>query len=136
MAPGDLHLEIVTPERTILETDVEQVILPSIDGYIGILPRHEPMIIALDIGIVYFGGKNDKRRAAVSGGFAEILHDHVWVMADTAELAVEIDVMRARRELEQARKRLRSVKAEWEARRAHFIVEKCLNRLKAAGALK
>ena len=80
-------LEVVTPQRKILAVEVESVIAPGTEGYLGILPRHAPLLTTLKSGVVYYrkvGGKTE--RIAVSGGFMEAGPDKVIILADTAEL--------------------------------------------------
>lgn len=98
-----LHVEIVTGERVVLqEDDVDMVVAPGIDGTLGILPRHAPLITVLAHGELRIkkGGREDV--LVVFGGFMEVTPDKVIVLADTAERADEIDLARA----EEARRRV------------------------------
>ena len=102
---GTTKLEVVTPQRKILAVEVESVVAPGAEGYLGVLPRHAPLITTLKSGVVYYhkvGGKTE--RMAVSGGCMEAGPDTVIILADTAELSTEIDIERAR----QARRELKS----------------------------
>jgi F-type H+-transporting ATPase subunit epsilon len=130
-------LEVVTPQRKILAVEVESVIAPGTEGYLGILPRHAPLLTTLKSGVVYYrkvGGKTE--RIAVSGGFMEAGPDKVIILADTAELSAEIDIERARRAKERAEKRLRERPPGLDWGRAEFALRRSLARLKAAGADK
>ncbi|HEY8531438.1 MAG TPA: F0F1 ATP synthase subunit epsilon [Limnochorda sp.] len=128
-----LELEVVTAERRVLRERAESIILPAIDGYLGLLPGHAPLIAGLTIGIVKFGPyRQEKRRMAISGGFAEVSGDRVTVLADTAELAEEIDVERARRAAKRAEERLKSRRPDIDYHRAEMALRRALNRIHAA----
>jgi F-type H+-transporting ATPase subunit epsilon len=105
--PTKLHLTVVTRERKIVETDVDEVELPASDGEIGILPGHTPLLTTLRIGqMKYRTGATTTQRLVLSWGFAEVLPDRVIVMAETARLPEEIDPAAAEREREQAEREL------------------------------
>jgi F-type H+-transporting ATPase subunit epsilon len=100
-----LRLEIVTPERRVYEDDVDAVVLPGSEGELGVLPHHAPLLSTLGFGELRIrkGGQEDY--FAIAGGFLQVRPDRVVVMAETADIASEIDleaVERARREAEQA----------------------------------
>ena len=100
---GRLTLELVTPEKLALSEAADFVVLPAFDGEMGVLPGHEPYLVQLKPGEVRVQSGEERRSYAVSGGFAEILHDKVSVFAETAEMAEEIDIERARQALELAK---------------------------------
>lgn len=132
--PETLHLEVVTPQRVVLRERVEAVVVPSSNGYLGILANHAPMVTVLGLGIVQFGRfHGPKRKMAVSGGFLEVSRNRVTVLADTAELAEEIDVVRARSARERAVERLRRQAANVDVARAERALARALNRLRVAG---
>jgi len=100
-----LHLEIVTPERQAFEDDVDMVIVPGIEGELGILPHHAPLITTLGVGELRIKKGGGEESFAIIGGFLQVRPDKVVVMAETADLAAEIDLERAqaaRREAERA----------------------------------
>ncbi len=103
-----IHLDIVTIERVVVSQDVDYVSAPGIDGVIGILPRHEPLLTALTIGELHYRKGNEEQSFAIGGGFMEVRPDHVTVLADVAESADEIDEQRA----EAARKRAAELMAQ------------------------
>lgn len=130
---GLLELEVVTAERRVLRERAESVILPATNGYLGILPGHAPLIAGLSVGILQFGERQkEKRRMAVSGGFVEVANDRVTVLADTAELAEEIDLERARQAAARAERRLRERSAHIDYHRAEMALRRAINRIKAA----
>jgi F-type H+-transporting ATPase subunit epsilon len=104
--PSKLHLTIVTRERKILETDVDEVELPASDGEIGILPGHTPLLALLRIGQMKYRTGTQVMRLVLSWGFAEVLPDRVIVMAETARLPEEIDAAAAERERDEAERML------------------------------
>lgn len=129
-----IQLEVVTPQRVVLRERAEAVVVPSTDGYLGVLPGHAPMVAVVSLGIVQFGRYHGpKRKIAVSGGFMEVSGNRVTILADTAELAEEIDVMRAKAARDRALARLRSRAADIDYARAQRALARALNRLRAAG---
>jgi len=101
-----LKLEIVTPERKVLDESVDSVTVPTASGEAGILPNHAPLISALKPGILSYSNKGVTERLAVSGGFVEVSSNKVSVLTDAAETATEIDTDAARTEREAAEKSL------------------------------
>ncbi len=99
-----LRLEIVTPEKRVLDAEVDSVTLPTASGEIGIMPNHAPLISALKPGLLSYSSKGVTEKLALSGGFVEVNSNKVAVLADTAETAGEIDVDAARSDRETAEK--------------------------------
>jgi len=97
-----LKLEVVTPERQLVDEQVAEVTLPGKDGYMGILPGHAALLSELGIGFLTYNMSGRRRQLAVHGGFLEVLEDHVRVLADAGERAEEIDIERARQALRRA----------------------------------
>ena len=100
-----LLLEIVTPERLAYSDTVDSVQVPGSEGELGILPHHAPLVATLGIGELRIRKGGSEESFAVVGGFVQVRPDRVVVMAETADLAAEIDLERAqqaRREAEQA----------------------------------
>ena len=95
-----LHLEIVTPERLAYEGDVDAVVCPGIEGELGILPHHAPLLTTLGFGELRIRTGGQEESFAIAGGFLQVRPDKVVVMAETADLASEIDLEAA----EQARR--------------------------------
>src|ERR1700704_2139745 len=109
MAETAIHLTIVTPERSLVDDQVEEIQLPGAEGYLGILPGHAPLFTDLKVGELGYRKGTRWVSLAVAWGFAEVLPDQVRVLAETAERANEIDVDRATRAKERAEKRLTQV---------------------------
>ena len=136
MQPDAIQLVIVTPERRLLSESVVEVTLPGADGELGVLPGHAPLITELGIGELRYraAGGTLSEPIAVIRGFAEVLPDRVTVLAETAELAEEIDVERAKAALERAQKRIAAgtsaSEMDWE--RATAALQRALIRIKVA----
>ncbi|MGD9101003.1 MAG: F0F1 ATP synthase subunit epsilon [Anaerolineae bacterium] len=90
-----LVLDIVTVERQVLSEEVDMVIAPGIEGELGILPLHAPLITALGEGELRIKRGAEEQIFAIGGGYLEVLDNHVTVLADSAEHAEEIDIARA-----------------------------------------
>jgi F-type H+-transporting ATPase subunit epsilon len=134
--PNTLKIEIATPDRLVLAADVDEVVLPSVCGSMGVLPGHAPLLAALDVGEISYRVADRRKYVAVSGGFAEVLRDGVQILAETAEPAEEIDVERARRAKDRAEERLRTAGSESDFRRAEVSLRKAVSRLRIHGELE
>jgi len=100
-----IRLEIVTPERLVYADDVDAVAVPGVEGELGVLPHHAPLITTLGLGELRIRKGGGEEHFAIIGGFLQVRPDKLVVMAETADLASEIDLERAqeaRREAERA----------------------------------
>lgn len=104
-----LKLEIVTPEKKVLDESVDFVTVPTATGEIGVLPNHAPLISALKSGILTYTVKGATDKLVISGGFVEVSTDQVSVLTDVAERADEIDADAARTDKDAAEKALAAV---------------------------
>lgn len=102
-----IKLEIVTAERIVYSGEVDFVSAPGVMGTLGILPKHAPLMTALETGELRFKKGDEEASFAVSGGFMEVRPDQVIVLADTAERAEEIDLERAEAARQRAEKLLK-----------------------------
>lgn len=107
-----LKLMVVTPERTAVEDEADEVQLPGELGYLGILPGHTPLITLLRTGVLTYRNGGVEKSLALSSGFAEISSDTVSVLADLAEGAAQIDAGAAERERSRAEEELKSASAD------------------------
>jgi F-type H+-transporting ATPase subunit epsilon len=133
MLPESITLILVTPERQVLRESVSEIQLPGLNGYLGILPGHAPLITELGIGELSYKKGGETHFTTVIRGFAEVLPDRVTVLAEIAERAEEIDVERARSARERAEKRLSNPgdpATDWN--RAGLALERALIRLQVA----
>jgi F-type H+-transporting ATPase subunit epsilon len=103
-----LRLSIMTPERRVYSEEVDMVIAPGIEGQLGVLPHHAPLLTALTPGELRVKRGDEEESFAISGGFMEVQHDQVTILANTAEHAEEIDLERAEAARRRAEERLRS----------------------------
>ena len=101
-----IQLEVVTPERRVLSEAVDSVNVPGLNGELGILPGHTPLISQLQTGVLTYARGGAIQRLHVSGGFVEVNADRVSVLAEVAERPEEIDAARARLARERAEKTL------------------------------
>lgn len=132
MLPSSIHLEVVTPERELVSESVESVQLPGLDGELGILPGHAPLITELGLGQLTYRQDAAAGHLAIIGGFAEVLPDRVSVLAEIAERAEEIDVNRAEAARARAEKRLASRDPDVDWNRATAALQRALIRLQVA----
>jgi F-type H+-transporting ATPase subunit epsilon len=124
------QIEIVTPERKVVEDRATEMQIPGKGGYLGILPGHAPLISELSVGeIGYRDEKGQIKRLAVAWGFAEVLPTKVTVLAEVAERAEEIDVARAQRSREHALTVLKSPKSDEAASAAESELQRANARL-------
>lgn len=130
---GTFLLEIITPERTFFQGQVEEVVLTSLDGVRGILPGHVPMVAGLGIGEVRVLQDGKWREAACSEGFVRIGPDHTLIMAQTMEWPEEIDMIRAEEKIRLAREALRQKASMREYVHNKTTLAKALMRLQVGG---
>ena len=129
----ELRLEIVTPDRAVVSTDVEYVGAPGVLGEFGVLPGHVPFLSALGVGNLHYNKGGKTYYVFVSGGFAEVSGDKVTVLAEVAERAEEIDMERARRAQERARARVTKQQEAVDSARAQAALQRAMARMKARG---
>ena len=131
--PDTFQLEIVTPEKKVVDTAATEAQIPGKNGYLGVLPGHAPLITELAVGEVTFRAGGDEQRLAVAWGFAEVLPNKVTILAETAERPAEIDVERARKAKERAEERLTSGDTNVDVERSLEALHKAEIRLEVAG---
>ena len=127
-----LRLDIVTPDKVVLSADVDYVGAPGVDGQFGLLPDHAPMLSALKVGDLYYRQGNETHWVFVSGGFAQISDNKVTILAESAELATDIDLDRAEQAKARAEKRLSDPKADLDIARAELALERAITRIRVA----
>jgi F-type H+-transporting ATPase subunit epsilon len=104
-----LTVEIITVERVVrVEQNIDVVIAPGSEGQLAILPKHAALMTTLDPGMLVFRRAGVEEDFSISGGFMEVLHNRVTILADAAEAAEEIDLQRAEAARQRAEQRLRS----------------------------
>ncbi len=127
--PG-VMLDVVTAERVVFSEEVDAVIAPGIEGQLGILPHHTPLMTTLEVGelVIRMGG--EEISLVISGGFLEVRPDRVIVLADTAERDEEIDLARAEEAKRRAEERLSSHVPDLDLAQAEASLLRSLARLK------
>jgi len=125
------QLEVTTPDRSVLDEQVDEVVLPGLEGYFGVLAGHAPLLAQLGVGELSYRVGATRRYLAVSGGYAEVLRDAVHVLARTAERSEEIDVERATRAKERAETELKRDLPREEMRLAEVRLQRALSRINA-----
>jgi F-type H+-transporting ATPase subunit epsilon len=132
MLPENIELQVVTPQRHVLQETVDAIEMPGKEGYLGILPGHAPLITELGIGILAYRKGSETRYLTVIHGYAEVLPDRVIVLAEISERAEEIDPARSRAAHDRAQAELTKAGAgtpEWEQER--LAVERAVARMQA-----
>ncbi len=128
-----LHVDIVTIERQVYSaSDVDMVIAPGMEGELGVLVRHEPVITALKEGVLQIVRGNERDVLAIGGGFLEMRHNQVVILADVAEQADEIDIARAEAARERAQQALKEAPQREDAEEALHAMRRAAVRLEAA----
>lgn len=127
------ELEIVTPQRVEFNGQVESVTCPGEQGRFQVLHNHAPFLSSLEIGFMnVVDGEGKELIYAVSGGVAQVFHNQMRILADTAERADKIDVARAREAQERAEQRLKTKEEGTDMERARSALMRAINRLKVA----
>jgi F-type H+-transporting ATPase subunit epsilon len=134
MLPEAIELIVVAPERQLLRETVVEVIIPGLDGALGILPGHAPLMTELGIGELSYRTATSAQAISLSviRGFAEVLPDRATLLAETAERAEEIDLNRAEAAKARAEKRLASSDTNIDWDRATVALERALIRIQVA----
>ena len=125
-----MRLEIATAERVVYSEDVNILVAPGIDGELGILPRHAPLLTVLKPGEIRVVKDGEETHIAVGGGFLEVMGNKVTILADTAEHAGEIDIQRAQEALKLAQERAAAAPADADLERALATIRRSQARLK------
>ena len=129
--PDKIHLEVVTPEKQIFSGVVDSVTVPCKTGYMGVLPGHAPFLGEIGIGEIIFASGNRKDYIFCFWGFIEALPDRVVILAQTAEMASDIDVKRAEEAKSRAEKFLSSKGPDVDFGRAELALLRAISRLNA-----
>ncbi len=134
---SSLKLDIVTAERVVYSADVEEVIALGVEGQLGILPHHAPLMTILEAGELRVKRSGGEDIMAITGGFLEVRPDRVVVLADAAERAEEIDIARAEAAKKRAEQRLADKRAAGlDETRAESALRRAMTRLAVADRVK
>jgi F-type H+-transporting ATPase subunit epsilon len=132
----NIRLEVVTPEKQVVNDLAQIVMAPGSMGEFGVLVGHTPFMTSLNTGAIHYRDENGKEQFVfVSGGFAEALPDKVTVLAESAERMEDIDVARAKEAVERAEKRLAEgrAKEKVDSARAKAALDRAVVRIRIAG---
>ena len=132
--PTSIELQIVTPERMLVHEKVDEVQVPGVDGFFGVLPGHTPLLAALAVGELWYRRGQERTYVSIAYGFAEVLPNRVTILAQLAERAEDIDVERAESARRRAVERLEQ-KSEVDYERARLALAKSLTRLQVSARI-
>jgi F-type H+-transporting ATPase subunit epsilon len=104
--PSKILLTIVTRERKVLEKEVDEVVIPAMKGYLGVLPGHTPLLASLRVGELMYRIGDKSYQLVLAWGFAEVLPDRVIILAEGAQFPEEIDLEEAKRDRIDAEREL------------------------------
>jgi F-type H+-transporting ATPase subunit epsilon len=130
--PAHIDLQIVTPDRRIVQEQVDEVEIPGSEGYFGVLPGHTPLLAALAVGELWYRKGQEKVFLSIAFGFAEVLPDRVTILARIAERAEDISVERAEASRKRAEERLAQARSDVDYERARFALMKSIARLQVS----
>ena len=131
-----IPIDIVIPEKVVLQTHVDSVVVPAVDGEIGILPHHAPLLAQLQPGQIRLTVDGHTQLFAVSGGFVEVRSNQVKIFAETAEMAAEIDVERARQAAERAKAALKAARQDIDIAQAEAALRRAIARLRVSEEIR
>lgn len=124
------HLEIIATDRIFFSGEAEHLVITAIDGLLGILPGHEPLVTSLPTGEMKYLVDGKWRYAAISEGFIQVMPDSSIILADTCELPEEIDIKRAEEAKARAEELLRQKQSIKEYYETQAALNRAINRLK------
>jgi F-type H+-transporting ATPase subunit epsilon len=133
---SSIAVDIMTPERLLLQVQAESIVVPAADGELGILPHHAPLLAQLEPGEIRLQHDGKVELIAVSGGFVEVENNHVSIFAETAEMPHEIDVERAKQAAERAKAAMKIAKSDVDLAQAEAALRRALVRLRATEGLQ
>jgi len=131
-----LKIDIVTAERVVYSAEADAVIAPGVEGQLGILPHHAPLMTTLNAGELIVRRGGEEQILAISGGFLEVRPDRVIVLADQAERAEEIDAARAEEAKKRAEERLQKRAEGVDETKAEAALRRAMVRLQVAEKVK
>jgi F-type H+-transporting ATPase subunit epsilon len=131
-----LKIRVITPDKIILNTSSEAIVLPSTSGQLGILTDHAPLITALEIGVLRFKSENDWSPIILLGGFAEIENNEVTILVNGVEEVSTIDIVSAKKDLDLASEELLKAETSKSKIEASQKLKKASARVQAAAFIK
>jgi len=133
MSDNTIKVEIMTPERPLVDQEADQVNFPAADGYMGVLPEHTPLVAELGIGEVTVAVGGQEQRFMVNGGFVQVGPDRVTLMANEAEAAADVDKAAAEADLKQSEEDLAKAELPEEVNAALELAKTAETRINLSG---
>ena len=130
--PTKLQLQVVSADRSLINETVDEVEIPGVEGYFGVLPGHTPFLSTLGAGVITYNKGNEVGRLTCFWGFCEVLPDRVNILAELGERGQDIDPARAAQAKAQAEAQLKAVKDEAGYKEAQLAYIRAVTRLSAA----
>lgn len=125
-----LKVKIITPRGLYNEIEASKIHCTTTEGECALLPNHMPLVATLKISHLYLSTPTEEKRYAISGGLLQLNDNEVRILVDTIEGENEVDIMRAQRAIERAKKRLDRLDSNTSIKRAEVALEKAINRIK------
>lgn len=122
-----LYLKVVTPDKLFFEGEVDMLVARTIEGDVGILLNHSPLVTILDIGRLVIKNGDERKVAACAGGYIDVRNNNITVVSDACEWEDEIDINRAERAKERASKKLED--KDTDTFKAELALKKAINRI-------
>lgn len=122
-----LYLKVVTPDKLFFEGEIDMLVARTIEGDVGILLNHSPMVTILDIGRLVIKNGDERKVAACAGGYIDVRNNNITVVSDACEWEDEIDINRAERAKERASKKLED--KDTDTFKAELALKKAINRI-------
>jgi F-type H+-transporting ATPase subunit epsilon len=133
----NLRVDIVTAEKVVFsEEDVDRLIVPGIEGELGVLPLHAPLLTSIQPGVLRVVKGEEETTMAITGGFIEVRENRITILADAAERGEDIDLARVEEARRRAEERLASREATVDMVQAEMALKRALVRLKAAEQIR
>lgn len=131
-----LHIQIITPERTLLDTEADEIIVPTTTGELSILPNHVNLVTQVASGILVIKAKGKEESIAVDGGFIEVTEKSVTVLSDYAVHAREVSAIQAEEAKKRAEKAMKEKKSLEDFATAEAVFRRAILELKIAGKIR
>lgn len=136
MAENKLNLKIITPERILVNEEVDSVFSKAVDGEFGIMPGHIPFMTPLSICVTKYNKEGKEEYVSTIGGVFQVSGNSITILTENAELGEEIDVVRARAAKERAETRLRAGTRDVDVQRAEVALSRAIARIHAASRMR
>ena len=131
MSENQIHLKVISHENIVYESDINELYVQALDGRIGILPNHVPVVCGLDIGVAKTINAQEVKNIVVMGGILQFANNNAIILTDNAELDSDIDIVRAKNARERAEARLKAKDDNVDSVRAQIALSKAIARINA-----